>query len=132
MTKRHFVALAEVFRAVKPELPSGFEDAQTYAQKCAHFCQWERDRDAMALFCQAQNPQFDRERWLGYIEGTCGQGGNVDNLRRYCAECGDWFVREGSSSRESWKYPGICSGCALDVAERINHTVDEEDGECSN
>lgn len=29
----------------------------------------------LADFCEAQNPNFNRERWLDYIDGKCGQNG---------------------------------------------------------
>jgi hypothetical protein len=29
----------------------------------------------LADFCQSQNPNFNRERWLGYIAGTNGKNG---------------------------------------------------------
>jgi hypothetical protein len=30
---------------------------------------------ALADFCEAQNPNFKRERWLDYIAGKCGANG---------------------------------------------------------
>ena len=29
----------------------------------------------LADFCQAQNVNFKRDRWLAYIAGTCGKNG---------------------------------------------------------
>jgi hypothetical protein len=40
-----------------------------------HYEQWEWDIQAVADFCAAQNPRFDRARWLGYIAGECGPNG---------------------------------------------------------
>lgn len=41
---------------------------------------------------------------------------------RYCSECGDWFQGEHTSSYQltarSRKYPGVCTGCAMDIDER--------------
>jgi len=37
--------------------------------------QWELDVKAIANVCAAQNPNFNRERWLGYIAGTNGKNG---------------------------------------------------------
>lgn len=31
--------------------------------------------EALADFCRAQNPAFNRARWLSYIAGTCGPNG---------------------------------------------------------
>ncbi len=80
MTKKHFIALADVIRRehaiakaelqtalVDPELNPAFENGvvsgiDTMVQ-------------VLADFCASQNPQFNRERWLSYIAGTCGKNG---------------------------------------------------------
>jgi hypothetical protein len=31
----------------------------------------------LADFCQSQNPNFNRDRWLGYIAGTNGKNGGA-------------------------------------------------------
>ena len=54
MTKKHFIALAEYAK----------EAGLTEGQK----------RILADLLAQ-QNPQFNRERWLGYIAGTNGKNG---------------------------------------------------------
>lgn len=58
MTKKHFIALADVVKDMKKE-----RVIEDYGVKL------------LADFCEAQNPQFDRERWLSYIAGTCGKSG---------------------------------------------------------
>jgi hypothetical protein len=63
MTKQHFIALADMIRGFNqrglfPEHPFTKEHI-----------------DALADFCDAQNPRFDRERWLNYIAGTHGKNG---------------------------------------------------------
>ena len=63
MSKKDFIALANVLRGTRPSV-QGFARSQ-----------WTRDKDALAEFCKRQNPRFKRERWLGYIEGTCGPSG---------------------------------------------------------
>lgn len=62
MQKRHFIALADVIRRANnsPWDEQHFRDGQI---------------DKLASFCQSQNPRFDRDRWLGYIAGTCGPNG---------------------------------------------------------
>ena len=65
MTKKHFIALADTLKAERPQ---------------DHWCpnkkaQWENDCKAIANFCAAQNPNFNRERWLDYIDGKCGPSG---------------------------------------------------------
>ena len=54
MTKKHFIALAEYAKEV------GLTEGQIRI---------------LADFCQSQNPNFNRERWLGYIAGTNGKNG---------------------------------------------------------
>jgi len=55
MSKKHFIALADAVRR------SGrFTPAQL---------------DVLADFCWDQNPRFNKARWLGYIQGTCGPSG---------------------------------------------------------
>ena len=63
MTKKHFIALADVLRnEVLPNLaPESRADVL----------------NELARFCKSQNPNFDRERWLGYIAGTCGPNGGA-------------------------------------------------------
>lgn len=69
MSKKHFIALADAIReynrqAFKPGTntvsPLQFGHTQLLA---------------LADFCQAQNGQFKRDRWLGYIAGECGPNG---------------------------------------------------------
>jgi len=60
MTKRHFIALADILAAQKPGLFIG---------------EWEALRDSLADFCKQQNPRFKRQLWLDYIDGKCGPSG---------------------------------------------------------
>lgn len=55
MTKRHFIALADMIRAT-----GIFTTPQI---------------EALAEFCKIQNPYFDRQHWLNYIAGTSGPNG---------------------------------------------------------
>ena len=41
----------------------------------AQLAQWDIMRDALADFCQAQNSNFKRDRWIDYINGECGPNG---------------------------------------------------------
>ena len=63
MTKKNFIALAETMQRTRPD------------NTAPSFAQWKDDVQALADFCQSQNPQFDRERWLSYIAGTCEKNG---------------------------------------------------------
>lgn len=65
MTKKDFIALADAFRASKPLAG----DDPGY--------QWEYDLKAVANVLAASNPRFNRERWLGYVYGTCGPNGGT-------------------------------------------------------
>lgn len=60
MTKKHFIALADSIKTYER-----FNEPHFTVQQI----------DALATFCKAQNSNFNRERWLGYIAGTCGQNG---------------------------------------------------------
>ena len=61
MSKRHFVALADAIRKHNEMCPA---NAFTIGQI-----------SVLADFCQSQNPNFNRERWLSYIAGECGPNG---------------------------------------------------------
>lgn len=72
MSKKDFIALADVVRAINepfkrgdffPISAEGFFDRKTIA--------------AIADFCASQNPRFNRGRWLAYIAGECGPNGGA-------------------------------------------------------
>lgn len=65
MTKKHFIALADALRAEKPG--DNWDPNKRV--------QWDLDVKAIANVCAAQNPNFNRERWLGYTAGTNGPSG---------------------------------------------------------
>lgn len=78
MSKKHFIALADMLRALKPNRREGvvigmIED--NFHRGCLN--QWEYDMRALADFCAAQNSNFNRERWMDYIAGKCGPGGGA-------------------------------------------------------
>lgn len=56
MTKKHFIALADKIR----ETPGMFSHEQL---------------EVLATFCREQNPNFNRTRWILYIDGECGPSG---------------------------------------------------------
>ena len=74
MSKKHFIALAETVRASRPG-GVGNPAAEADPHYIGERQQWEWMRDRLADFCAAQNPRFNRERWIGYIEGTNGPNG---------------------------------------------------------
>ncbi len=63
MTNKHFIALAEF-------LSSHNKTCETFSGEFSP-CHLGK----LADFCQSQNPQFNRERWLFYIAGKCGKNG---------------------------------------------------------
>lgn len=67
MSKKDFIALADDIRMEHKHGNWQFTDYQL---------------EFLANFCKSQNPQFRRERWLGYIRGENGQnGGKVKRER---------------------------------------------------
>ena len=73
MTKKHFIALADFLRirTLTPNNGGSFTESQI---------------EQLADFCQSQNPQFNRKRWLGYIAGSSGNNGGVRKAKRAAAE----------------------------------------------
>lgn len=69
MSKKHFIALANVMRSVKYDSE---HDGPEYAIAPKAF---KRMVDRLANFCADQNPDFNRERWLSYLAGECGPSG---------------------------------------------------------
>jgi hypothetical protein len=63
MSKQDFIALANVVRLHNSGNP--FDRFEFTADQVS----------TLANFCEGQNPNFNRERWLGYIAGTNGPSG---------------------------------------------------------
>lgn len=61
MTKKHFIALADAIR-----IGNRFAGLETFSQEAIN---------QLADFCQSQNSDFKRDRWLEYIAGKCGKSG---------------------------------------------------------
>ena len=66
MSKKDFIALANAIREHNSHSKSGDTDRFT-----------EDQLDTLASFCQGNNPNFKRERWLDYIAGKCGPNGGT-------------------------------------------------------
>lgn len=67
MSKKDFIALADEIMehnrvALNRHDMSGFTSDQI---------------QSLADFCQSQNSNFMRDRWLGYISGECGSNGGT-------------------------------------------------------
>ena len=67
MSKKDFIALADTLKAVRASYGTNW-DPNLFRACDDHV-------KALADFCQAQNPNFMRERWLDYIAGECGPNG---------------------------------------------------------
>ena len=62
MTKKHFIALADVIKTSSIPFTLG-------------------QVTLLAEFCQSQNPRFDSDKWLGYIASVNGPyGGKVTEM----------------------------------------------------
>jgi len=72
MSKKDFIALADTLRGMEPILPAGASEIGK-----ARWDKWREMVDKLADFCREQNPQFKRDRWLGYIAGTNGKNGGT-------------------------------------------------------
>lgn len=81
MKKQHFIALADVVRGLKPQ--GDRRGGHLSDMLNTDHEQWERTKLALADFCQAQSPQFNRQRWLDYIDGKCGPSGGKPPLTCY-------------------------------------------------
>lgn len=68
MTKKHFIALAD---AIRDYQANSFAGGITVSPLQFTHTQLIR----LADFCQSQNSNFDREKWLDYIAGKCGSNG---------------------------------------------------------
>src|SRR4030095_3780991 len=75
MTKKNFIALADAIR--EHDAPSwlnkdALERAKTSLTPFTH-----EQLETLAQFCQSQNSNFNRTRWLDYIAGKCGPNGGT-------------------------------------------------------
>jgi hypothetical protein len=68
MSKKDFIALANSVRGLQPLNGQGTILAQRAED-------WGRLVYALADFCEQQNPNFNRVRWIGYIKGENGPSG---------------------------------------------------------
>lgn len=62
MTKKHFIALADLIK-----------DYQQTASLDVAFTKEQVNR--LADFFTKEFPKFNRERWIAYIKGECGKNG---------------------------------------------------------
>jgi hypothetical protein len=70
MSKKHFIALADHLRAIRPVSIPG--ERERFAGRLD---MWKDTVQELADFCQSQNSEFKRDRWISYINGECGKNG---------------------------------------------------------
>jgi hypothetical protein len=67
MSKKDFIALADQIK--------GYNTLALFGHKLQPFTQ--EQIETLATFCQYQNSNFMRDRWLNYIAGECGKNGGA-------------------------------------------------------
>jgi hypothetical protein len=74
MSKRDFIALADAIREHN-------RIVQNFGKNILGYVAPEKFTSAhlemLADFCQSQNSNFKRDRWLSYIAGECGPNGGA-------------------------------------------------------
>ena len=80
MTKKHFIALADTIREFNSTAFWGTDENGVHGKQNIPI---QGDTlNVLADFCQAQNPRFNRERWLGYVQGENGKNGGAIRIRK--------------------------------------------------
>ena len=69
MTKKTFIALADSIRE------HNRIKRNVFGANAERMCFNIEQVEALADFCQSQNSNFNRERWLDYVAGNCGPNG---------------------------------------------------------
>lgn len=77
MTKKDFIALADVLRVSKPTL----QDNTPGMEIDSALRLWHTMRNALGDMCAQSNPRFNRDSWLGYIAGRNGPNGGKKATR---------------------------------------------------
>jgi hypothetical protein len=70
MSKKHFITLADMIRKARNSTDM-FKNGEVLE---------------LAAFCKSQNCNFNRERWLDYIDGKCGPNGGPVKKQTAIAE----------------------------------------------
>jgi hypothetical protein len=69
MSKKHFIALADTIREHN-RVANHPANSEMSAFSTGQI-------QTLAIYCQQQNSNFKRERWLDYIAGVCGKNGGA-------------------------------------------------------
>lgn len=73
MSKKEFIALANMLRTAR----MGYTGGLGADYKPGHNPFQQEHLEFLADFCESQNPNFNRSRWLSYIAGECGPNGGA-------------------------------------------------------
>jgi hypothetical protein len=68
MTKKDFIALADMLKNTMPVQNSSDRSSTEYHHCLGEISQWFKMKNALADFCKSQNPKFNREKFMDYIE----------------------------------------------------------------
>jgi hypothetical protein len=71
MSKKDFIALADTIRKHNER------NERVFGHNSGRMNFSPEEIETQADFCQSQNPNFKRERWLEYIAGKCGPSGGA-------------------------------------------------------
>jgi len=67
MTRKQFIALADMLRRNKPNVEASQKGSPNRDYLNGRLAEWEMLRDALADFCAGENAKFNRDKWLEYI-----------------------------------------------------------------
>lgn len=68
MTKKYFIALADAIREHNHRAGPNQEAYNEF---------FPNHLSTLADFCASQDPAFNRERWMRYVNGECGPNGGT-------------------------------------------------------
>ena len=104
MTKKHFIELADAIRRFNADYigRAHYNDSPAFT---------DAQISALADFCQSQNPDFKRDRWLGYIAGTNGKLGGAGERSRIGG-----IMQEAKHTPTPWELGTNGDNCARNHA----------------
>jgi hypothetical protein len=76
MSKKDFIALADMLRTARMNVIKD-EDGYPLSAPYSHNPFRDEHIQFLADFCETQNRNFKRQRWLDYIAGKCGSNGGA-------------------------------------------------------
>lgn len=88
MSKKHFIELADCLPTLMGEFKRQHETGGLYPEKAFHAV-----LDTLADFCAEQNPRFNRDRWMKYINGECGPNGAIYRVNLWRVRVGPFEIR---------------------------------------